>query len=101
MTNHDFGPGKLDRSLWEGCRFCGDGEVVDFLLGKKESYCRYCGRPLTEDAWSKLEMKIPSVPLQFDYRDSQIMWDKIQELVEKVNELDRRIEGNDGTTDLS
>ncbi len=36
---------KLDRSRWEGCRFCGDEEVVNFLLAKKEKFCPYCGRP--------------------------------------------------------
>ncbi len=49
---------KLDRSRWEGCRFCGDEEVVNFLLAKKEKFCPYCGRPLTEEAWAELERRI-------------------------------------------
>ena len=49
---------KLDRSRWEGCRFCNDEEVANFLLSKKESYCPYCGRPLTEEAWAELEGRI-------------------------------------------
>ena len=38
-------PAQLDRGRWEGCRFCGDEEVVNFLLAKKEKFCPYCGRP--------------------------------------------------------
>ncbi len=50
-------PAKLDRSRWEGCRFCGDEEVVEFLLGKKESYCPFCDRPLTKEAEAALKKR--------------------------------------------
>ena len=49
---------NLDRSRWEGCRFCGDEEVVNFLLAKKEKFCPYCGHPITEGAWADLERRI-------------------------------------------
>lgn len=51
-------PAKMDRSRWEGCRFCGDEEVVNFLLAKKEKFCPYCGRPITEGAWAELERRM-------------------------------------------
>lgn len=50
---------KLDRAQWVGCSCCtaGDGE---FRLDKwgDEDYCPKCGRPLTEEAWEKMEQRI-------------------------------------------
>jgi len=43
------------------------------------------------------KMQMPSVPPIWEDRYALTMWEKIQELVEKVNELERRIGGNDET----
>lgn len=43
---------KLDRSRWKECRHCQKG----IFYGNK--FCRYCGRPLTEEAWTELERRI-------------------------------------------
>lgn len=41
------------------------------------------------------KMEMPTVPAQFDWRDAWTMWNKIQEIVEKVNDMERRIGGGD------
>lgn len=81
-------PAKLDRSRWEGCEHCkGDlegytscfrntngssikmyipeGEAAIVIPGRynhrayiKISYCPFCGRPLTEEAWAEMERRI-------------------------------------------
>ena len=43
---------KLDRSQWEGCETCKGGRY------RRGEYCPGCGRPLTEEAWVELEMRI-------------------------------------------
>lgn len=72
----------LDRSRWEGCEMCstecdeeglGEGGAHDFRInddalyffdtqfgweGITIKYCRFCGRPLTEEAWAELERRI-------------------------------------------
>lgn len=83
-----FKPVKLDRRRWEGCEHCkGDlegytscfrntngssikmyipeGEAAIVIPGRynhrayiKISYCPFCGRPLTEEAWAELDRRI-------------------------------------------
>lgn len=70
----------LDRSMWEGCELCKDaknifGYDVTAYLGRSEDgksdfyntsdeettdfyFCPICGRPLTEEAWAKLERMV-------------------------------------------
>lgn len=69
----------LDRSRWEGCPACRDGEVIAWDLcndgiviendGKihmlsggdwevEIQFCPKCGRPLTEEAWAETERRI-------------------------------------------
>lgn len=47
----------LDRSQWEGCKYCRKyGVVVAAFDGW--CYCNRCGRPLTEEAWAEMERRI-------------------------------------------
>lgn len=46
----------LDRSRWDGCNYCKGVTEKSFKYGF--SFCPYCGRPLTEAAWAKLERRI-------------------------------------------
>lgn len=69
-------PVKLDRSRWEGCEHCRAGfREICFHFGeyvwckdpdcddtceyfKKSSFCKNCGKPLTEEAWAELERRV-------------------------------------------
>lgn len=51
--------GKLDRSRWEGCRYCKD--IPTSIL---KGFCYACGRPLTEEAWAELERRIGGIESQ-------------------------------------
>lgn len=70
-------PAKLDRGRWEGCEECSKPwcgtcirynvrnidaictfGCVDFSRFEPNNFCKLCGRPLTEDAWAKLERRI-------------------------------------------
>lgn len=46
---------KLDRSRWEGCKFC---NKINPTCLKGIMYCAKCGRPITEEAWAELERRI-------------------------------------------
>lgn len=48
---------KLDRSRWRGCGWCKRFQGK-FDETKEDLYCRFCGRPLTEEAWAELERRI-------------------------------------------
>lgn len=48
---------KLDRSRWEGCGWCKRFQGK-FDETKEDLYCRFCGRPITEEAWAELERRI-------------------------------------------
>lgn len=53
----------IDRSKWKPCHYCEDGIYSDFAydyaMGEDTgNYCKYCGRPMTEQAWKELERKI-------------------------------------------
>lgn len=43
---------KLDRNRWAGCETCRNGRY------RSAEYCPGCGRPLTGEAWAKLERRI-------------------------------------------
>lgn len=68
---------KLDRSRWEGCKhctppWCGTCEKYDvrntgyqcttscigYSKHEPVNFCKNCGKPLTEEAWSELWRKI-------------------------------------------
>lgn len=71
---------KFDRSRWDGCDYCkiSCGNCVysnlditkepcksckmelgdSFTIGHAGIYCRECGRPLTEEAWTELERRV-------------------------------------------
>lgn len=80
-------PAKLDRSRWKACRRCCEEEVfvkrrqymrpimapltpeqelMDRLteltgivyVKAQNKFCPFCGRPLTEEAWTELEKKL-------------------------------------------
>ena len=64
----------IDRDKWEQCDMCetcsncwgamGDKngkrceKCIEFSEFDPVSYCRYCGRPLTEEAWKELEQRL-------------------------------------------
>lgn len=48
---------QLDRSRWDGCPNCGKWQVYGYR-NYKPAYCRDCGKPLNEQAWSELERRI-------------------------------------------
>lgn len=66
-------PVKLDRSRWKGCKYClswedlmtltfyipDEAEIREdsawFRWNAEPQYCPICGKPLTEEAWEKLE----------------------------------------------
>lgn len=53
----------IDRSKWNPCKYCEDGIYSDFAydyaMGEDTgNYCKYCGRPMTEQAWQELERKV-------------------------------------------
>lgn len=47
---------KLDRSRWEGCGWC--KRFQGKFETKEDRYCRFCGRPLTKEAWAELERRV-------------------------------------------
>lgn len=49
---------KLNRSPWEECGQCKPGGQLELVVDCEWSYCPYCGRPLTEEAWAELERRI-------------------------------------------
>lgn len=79
-----FKPAKLGRSRWEGCERCNwnwnledlgawmRGELGEIrIIGdvmpcgvssaqtvEQIKYCPFCGRPITEEAWAEMEMRI-------------------------------------------
>ena len=80
-TAYAYPPVRIDREKWKPCKLCstemncascdnairpitscGDCIVTD--NGKTEwkcdsaLFCRYCGRPLTEEAWAELERRV-------------------------------------------
>nr|DAR10322.1 MAG TPA: Rad50 zinc hook motif [Caudoviricetes sp.] len=81
-TNVPTNTAKIDREAWEPCNkciscencsfdsreveeepcsTCINGPMNSFLEFKPEKYCRFCGRPLTEEAWAKLEKRLRGV----------------------------------------
>lgn len=72
--------GKLDKSRWKGCSYCTDPApyrdcVIEdgleqflcsrdgffgdcYINTRKIEYCPYCGRPLTDSAWLKLDRRL-------------------------------------------
>lgn len=51
-------PARPDRSRWEGCGQCRPSGQLELDADCEYSYCPYCGRPLTEEAWADLERRI-------------------------------------------
>lgn len=60
---------KLDRSRWEGCHICKDAKYIDgevyvscdkraFRVYLEYDFCPCCGKPITEEAWAELELRI-------------------------------------------
>lgn len=48
---------KLDRSRWEGCKYCNDPSI-GIWIGHLYKYCPYCVAPQNEEAWVELERRI-------------------------------------------
>ena len=48
---------RIDREKWEPCKICGIRGMAEALILKREMFCAYCGRPLTEEAWAELERR--------------------------------------------
>lgn len=61
-------PFHIDRSKWEYCLTCRDLQYLPHEMcadvkmpGGSEigaSFCPWCGRPLTEEAWAELERRV-------------------------------------------
>lgn len=49
---------RIDRDAWEPCEICGIRGMAESLILKREKFCAYCGRPLTEEAWAELERRV-------------------------------------------
>lgn len=45
--------GAMNEKYWLPCNKCTEFSEFDPV-----SYCRYCGRPLTEEAWEELEQRL-------------------------------------------
>lgn len=50
-------PAKLDRSRWEGCKYCHDPSL-GIWIWHHYKYCPYCGAPQNEEGWEELERRI-------------------------------------------
>lgn len=48
---------RIDRDAWEPCEICGIRGMAESLILKREKFCAYCGRPLTDEAWAELERR--------------------------------------------
>lgn len=71
----------IDRDKWEPCVMCESCVNCWFCMNSKTgrpcidcdkyskfnpvSYCRYCGRPLTQEAWAELEKRIRGEGMKF------------------------------------
>lgn len=73
---YTYSPAHIDRESWKPCKkcyscdncvFCDDryDELCDecsigfaYKKFKPFKYCRYCGRPLTEEAWNMMEKRM-------------------------------------------
>lgn len=66
-----YPPAHIDREAWEPCSLCGEYEVFLFDAWHDKNmvtkfpdckgaslFCPWCGRPLTEGAWTELEKRI-------------------------------------------
>lgn len=51
-----YPPAHIDREAWEPCGLCEKQRKVF-----NEEFCGECGRPLTEEAWEKLEKRVMGV----------------------------------------
>lgn len=95
---------KLGRSRWEGCKSCRGKHSFSVRYGVY--YCPACGKPMNEEAWVELERRIFSqcilVPEYENALDQlkAVLYGKDQEISRLKAELERRIGGNDGTTDI-
>lgn len=77
---------KIDRSKWEPCKYCEGGIYSDFAydysMGEDTgNYCKYCGRPMLEQAWEELERRV------FGCADQKIlpkMWTRIRIMVYRM-----------------
>lgn len=49
---------RIDRYAWEPCKICGIRGMAESLILKREKFCAYCGRPLTDEAWAELERRV-------------------------------------------
>ena len=58
LTVYQYEPLSLDRSAWEPCEVCGVCGITEVLILKREKFCAYCGRPLTDAAWDMLEKRL-------------------------------------------
>ena len=56
-TAYAYQPAHIDREKWGPCKICGIRGVAEALILKRERFCAYCGRPLTEEAWAELERR--------------------------------------------
>lgn len=56
-TAYAYQTAHIDLDKWEPCKICGIRGMAEALILKREMFCAYCGRPLTEEAWAELERR--------------------------------------------
>lgn len=70
---------KLDRKSWKPCLYCSQQNTGSMSNGNnrpvtiaKANYCQYCGRPLSESSWNKLERKVNTCNINLGITNNSI-----------------------------
>lgn len=58
-----YPPAHIDREAWSDCPYCGEDLFSEYgfrrmVMGESGDYCKYCGKPQTEEAWDELEKRL-------------------------------------------
>lgn len=58
-----YAPTHIDREAWSDCPYCGEDLFSEYgfrrmVMGESGDYCKYCGKPQTEEAWDELEKRL-------------------------------------------